>query len=60
MKNGTADHKEATRVCWQSLEEWAWQGMQGYTQDLLEEEVTELLGRAIANRRRAGRRCYRT
>ena len=53
MKKATTDRREAVRVCWESLEEWTRQRVQGYIQDLLEEEVTELLGRAKSQRRQA-------
>jgi len=53
MKKATTDGREAARVCWESLEEWTRQRVQGYIQDLLEEEVTELLGRAKSQRRQA-------
>ncbi len=53
MKKGTTDRREAARVCWENLEGWVRQQVQGYIQDLLEEEVTELLGRAKSQRRQA-------
>ena len=42
---------EAAKVCWESLEGWVRERVQGYVQDLLQEEVTELLGRAKSQRR---------
>ena len=40
-------------MCWASLEGWVRQRVQGYVQDLLQEEVTELLGRGKSQRRPA-------
>lgn len=53
MNKVTTDCREAARVCWENLEGWVRQRVQGYIQDLLEEEVTELLGRAKSRRRQA-------
>lgn len=41
----------ASRVCWETLEEWARGQLQGLIQGMLEGEVTELLGRAKSQRR---------
>lgn len=43
MKKAATDRREAARVCWESLEELPRQRVQGYVQDLLEDEVAELL-----------------
>ncbi len=51
MKKKTTEEHEASRVCWESLEEWARLKLQGWLQGLLEEEVTELLGRRKSERR---------
>jgi transposase-like protein len=53
MKKGTTDRSEAGRVCWENLDEWVRERVQGYVQDLLDEEVGELLGRARSQRRAA-------
>lgn len=53
MKKSNTDHSEAARVCWENLDEWVRARVQGYLQDLLEEEVTELLGRTRSQRRAA-------
>lgn len=48
-RNGT----EAARVCWDNLEDWVRLHVQAYIQDLLEAEVSELLGRGKSERRKA-------
>ena len=55
MKKSSRDERpgEAAKVCWESLEGWVRERVQGYVQDLLHEEVTELLGRAKSQRRPA-------
>ena len=37
MKKDTTDRREAARVCWENLEGWVLQRVQGYIQDLFEE-----------------------
>ncbi len=51
MKKKTTEEHEASRVCWECLEDWARLKLQGWLQGLLEEEVTELLGRRKSERR---------
>ncbi len=43
----------SSSVTWDSLEAWVRERIQGFIQDLLEEEVTELLGRRKSERRAA-------
>jgi putative transposase len=43
--------QEASRVCWEKLEAWVRSQVQEWIQALLEEEVTELLGRSWYERR---------
>lgn len=43
--------QEASRVCWGELEAWVRSQVQEWIQALLEEEVTELLGRDWYERR---------
>jgi len=43
--------QEASRVCWEELEGWVRSQVQEWIQSLLEEEVTELLGRVWYQRR---------
>ena len=40
-----------SRVCFEQLEDWVREKIQGWLQELLEEEVTELLGRGKSERR---------
>ena len=51
-KHGIKDGK-VSRVAWESLEEWVRQKVQELLQTILEEEVTELLGRHRSERRSA-------
>ncbi|MFH1109101.1 MAG: transposase, partial [Planctomycetota bacterium] len=53
MKKSNTGRTESARVCWESLEGWVRERVQGYVQDLLQEEVTELLGRGKSRRRPA-------
>jgi len=53
MKKSNRGETESARVCWESLEGWVRERVQGYVQDLLQEEVTELLGRGKSQRRPA-------
>lgn len=51
MKQKTTEGKDASRVCWESLESWMREQVQIKIQDVLEEEVTEFLGRGKSTRR---------
>lgn len=51
MGNKNTERKDASRVCWSELEGWVRGQVQGLIQDLLEEEVTELIGRQRHERR---------
>ncbi len=44
MKKQNFEAETGPRVVWDNLEEWARGRIQGALQDVLEEEVTELLG----------------
>ena len=44
---------ESSRPTWEELEGWVREGAQEFIQGILEEEVTELLGREKSERRRA-------
>ena len=55
MKDGNIENGTASRPEWEHLEERLRGQMQGLIQDLLEQEVTEFLGRA-----RSVRRSWRT
>ena len=46
MEDGNIEDGPASRPEWEHLEEWLRGQMQGLIQDLLEQEVTEFLGRA--------------
>ena len=52
MKEQTIEEDTRSRVVWDNLEEWARSLIQGALQDVLEEEVTELLGRLKSERRK--------
>ena len=45
MEDGNIEDGPASRPEWEHLEEWLRGQMQGLIQDLLEQEVTEFLGR---------------
>jgi hypothetical protein len=45
MKERITKVVDKSRVVWENLEAWVREKIQGYVQDLLEEEVTALLGR---------------
>ncbi len=45
MEKKSTEEGEASRVCYQTLEQWARERIQERLQGLLEEEVEELLGR---------------
>lgn len=51
MKKKTTEPIESSRASWASLEQWARERIQGWVQDLMEEEVTEALGREKSERR---------
>ena len=51
MDDGSIEKGPASRPEWEHLEEWLRGQMQGLIQDLLEQEVTEFLGRARSVRR---------
>ena len=51
MGNKNTRKREASRVCWGELEAWVRSQVQEWIQALLEEEVTELLGRSWYQRR---------
>lgn len=61
MKKRTPSTVPTSTVTWESLEECARWKIQGWIQELLEEEVTELLGRGRGKRRAAidGEKGYR-
>lgn len=51
MDKQTTDQGTSSSLCWETLETWARTQIQTWVQDLLEAEVTELLGRGKAQRR---------
>ena len=51
-KKNTKESVES-RVCFEQLEDWVREKIQSWVQALLEEEVTELLGRGKSERREA-------
>ena len=53
MGEKSTQSNESSRVVWETLEEWARGGIQKWLQELLEMEVTELLGRQKSERRTA-------
>ena len=52
MKDKSTSRKDSSRVGWDTLEAWARGEIEGWLQDLLYEEVTELLGRERSERRK--------
>ena len=52
MSKKNIDHSVESRVCFEQLEEWVREQIQFYVQELLEDEVTQLLGRRKNERRR--------
>jgi len=52
MKKHSKEREEKARVNYQDLDEAVREKMQGYIQDILEEEVTEFLGRRKSERRK--------
>lgn len=53
MKKHATDAPKPSRVAWEQLEGWVRHEVQRLIQEILEEEVTELLGRERSQRRRA-------
>lgn len=53
MVEKITDPRSASRQAWESLESWVRENVQRFVQALLEEEVTELLGRTKSERRAA-------
>lgn len=51
MKKEITEDPSSSRVCWERLEDWARTRIQGWLQDMLMGEVTELLGREKSERR---------
>ena len=51
MKKKNIDEREESRVCFEELEDWVRAKIQGFVQELLEEEVTQLLSRRKHERR---------
>jgi hypothetical protein len=51
MKQKTTTEQSASTVCYEMIETKARERIQSWLQDLLEEEVTEFLGRAKSQRR---------
>ena len=51
MSNRTIQQRSETKVAWEHLEEWVRGKVQQLVQGILEEEVTELLGRRKSERR---------
>jgi hypothetical protein len=51
MTKQNTDGVTRSRVVWENLEAWVRRRIQGYLQDLLEEEVTVFLGRKKSERR---------
>jgi transposase-like protein len=53
MGKQTTNGSQTSRIVWDNLEEWVRRKVQEFIQSLLEEEVTELLGREKSERRQA-------
>jgi len=53
MGKQTTTGSQPSRVVWDNLEEWVRRKVQEFIQSLLEEEITELLGRQKSERRQA-------
>ena len=53
MNKKNIEESVESRVCFEQLEDWVREKIQCWVQKLLEEEVTELLGRGKSERRRA-------
>jgi len=52
MSNENIDGAAESRASWETLEDWTREQVQGWVQDLLEAEVTELVGREKSERRK--------
>jgi putative transposase len=53
MRKQSTTEGHTSRIVWDNLEEWARRKVQEFVQSLLEEEVTELVGRKKSERRKA-------
>ena len=53
MGKQTTTGNQASSIVWDNLEEWVRRKVQEFIQSLLEEEITELLGRQKSERRKA-------
>ena len=53
MRKQSTTEGHTSRIVWDNLEEWARMKVQEFVQSLLEEEVTELVGRKRSERRKA-------
>lgn len=53
MEKQTTKDNETSTVCFEQLEDWARERIAGWLQELMEEEVTEFLGRSKSQRRGA-------
>ena len=53
MKKESTRERHGSRVEWENLEEWVRGHVQHFIQDVLEQEVTEFLGRGKSERRRS-------
>lgn len=53
MSKESTEEREESRACWENLGEWARLKIQSALQDLLEAEVSELLGRVRSERKSA-------
>ena len=53
MRKQTINRDQTSTIIWDNLEEWARTKVQEFIQSLLEEEITELLGRQKSERRQA-------
>jgi putative transposase len=53
MRKQSTTESRTSRVIWDNLEEWTRKKVQEFIQSLLEEEVTELVGRKKSERRKA-------
>ena len=51
MRKQTTVASQPSRVVWDNLEEWVREKVQDFIQSLLEEEITELIGRQKSERR---------
>lgn len=52
MREINLNRESESRVCYESLETWAREKMQGWLQDILEQEVTDFLGGRQKSERR--------